>query len=394
MRVATCWSVVLLICLITTQAVAEKRVALIIGNSKYQHVPNLPNPANDAEAMALLLRNAGFDAVETRENLGINDMRRAVRDFSDRTHDADIAVIYYAGHGMEVGGTNYLVPIDATLRRDIDVSDETVSLDRMLEVMEPAKRLRLVILDACRDNPFTKSMARTMASRAIGRGLARIEPTTSDTLVAFAAKAGFTAADGDGAHSPFTTALLKYLVTPGLDVRLAFGRVRDDVLVSTSNKQEPFVYGSLGGATVTLALLTTEERTEPPPRIDADALTARDYEAAAQVGTKEAWDSFLVKYPGGFYSELARARRAKLTAIEPIPSRDPDRPAKTSEPTKIARPSTKQKKEVRIAKGDPYCARGNSGRESLRRAIRMGYANEAGVPEAIAQYRRQCGGNP
>src|SRR6202023_1711894 len=137
---------------------------------------------------------------------------------------------YYAGHGIEVNGVKYLVPVDATLRRDIDVEDETVSLDRLLQVLEPAKRLRLIILDACRDNPFTKSMARTMASRSVGRGLARIEPTTSDTLIAFAAKAGFTAADGDGAHSPFTTALLKYLVTPGLDVRLAFGRVRDDVL--------------------------------------------------------------------------------------------------------------------------------------------------------------------
>ena len=116
---------------------------------------------------------------------------------------------------MEVGGVNYLVPVDATLRRDIDVEDETVSLDRLLQVMEPAKRLRLVILDACRDNPFVKSMTHTMASRAIGRGLARVEPTTSDTLVAVAAKAGLTAADGGETHSPFTAALLKYIVTPG-----------------------------------------------------------------------------------------------------------------------------------------------------------------------------------
>jgi uncharacterized caspase-like protein len=293
-----------------TQARAEDRVALVIGNSAYQHVPNLTNPANDAGAITLLLKSAGFDIVETRANLGVNDMRRAVRDFSDKTRDAEIAVIYYAGHGMEVGGMNYLVPVDATLRRDIDVEDETVSLDRLLQVMEPAKRLRLVILDACRDNPFVKSMARTMASRTIGRGLARIEPTMSDTLIAFAAKAGLTAADGDKTHSPFTSALLKYLVTPGLDVRLALGRVRDDVMKTTANKQEPFVYGSLGGAVVTLASLSKEERMELPA--SADYIAARDYDSAAKIGTKQVWDAFLTKYPNGFYSDLARAQLARL----------------------------------------------------------------------------------
>lgn len=107
----------LLLCFVGTQAVAEKRVALVVGNGKYQHAPNLQNPTNDAGAITLLLRSAGFDVVDTGENLGINDMRRFVRDFSERTLDADIAVIYYAGHGIEVGGINYLVPVDATLRR-------------------------------------------------------------------------------------------------------------------------------------------------------------------------------------------------------------------------------------------------------------------------------------
>ncbi len=323
------------------KALADKRVALVIGNSAYQHVPRLPNPANDAGAVGILFKSAGFDSVEVQENLGVNEMRRVVRNFSDSVRDADIAVIYYAGHGMETGGINYLIPVDASLRRDIDVEDEAVSLDRLLQVMEPAKRLRLVILDACRDNPFTRSMARTMASRSIGRGLARVEPATSDTLIAFAAKAGLTAADGDGAHSPFTTALLKYLVTPGLDVRLAFGRVRDDVLASTGNKQEPFVYGSLGGAVVTLASLTAGERLDVPPA-DVDAPAARDYEAAAKLGTKEAWDAFLAKYPTGLYADLARAqlvKNASLPANAPTPhpsigskvTGKPNRPASAAE---------------------------------------------------------------
>jgi len=314
------WGVVTGICLIalasltTTRALADKRVALVIGNSAYLNVPKLSNPERDAEAMAALLRHAGFDSVQLESNLSIGDMRRVIRDFSDQTRDADTAVIYYAGHGLEAGGANYLIPIDATLHRDIDVEDEAVPLDRLLQVTERAKRLRLLILDACRDNPFTNSIAHTMASRAIGRGLARIEPSTSNTLVAYAAKAGSTAADGDGPHSPFALALLKSLVIPDLDIRLALGRVRDDVVRATTGKQEPFVYGSLGGDTVTLASLTTQDRQDRPITSDPDLLASRDYEAAGNVGTKEGWESFLQKYPKGLYADLAKAQLKKLEA--------------------------------------------------------------------------------
>jgi len=296
-------------------ALAEKRVALVIGNSAYSNVTSLPNPASDAEAMGILFKSAGFDVVEQRQNLVSAEMRRAIRDFSDKAQNADIAVIYFAGHGIEVDGVNYLIPIDSRLERDVDVEDEAVSLDRVLKMIEPAKRLRLVILDACRDNPFGKAMKRTIATRAIGRGLGPVEPPTSDTLIAFAAKAGSTAADGAGANSPFTTALLKHLVTPGLDVRLALGQVRDDVLKATGRKQEPFVYGSLGGSTVTLTALTKNEPV--PQRLDPNTDIARDYEAAAKVGTKEAWDAFLVTHPNGFYADLARAQRAKYEASKP-----------------------------------------------------------------------------
>jgi len=127
------------------------------------------------------------------------------------------------GHGIEMNGTNYLVPVDAVLEKDIDVEDETVSLDRVSQIIEQAKRLRVVIIDACRDNPFASGMKRTIGTRSIGRGLAKVDVTTADTLVAFAAKAGSTAADGEGANSPYTTALLRHLMTPGLDVRLALG---------------------------------------------------------------------------------------------------------------------------------------------------------------------------
>jgi len=298
-----------LFCLSTDPALADKRVALVIGMSKYQQVPRLANPARDADVVAALFKQAGFDTINNQRDLGIVDLRRVIREFSETSRDADIAVVYYAGHGIEVDGTNYLVPADAKLVSDFDIEDETVSLDRVLKALEGTKRLRLVILDACRDNPFANTMKRSLASRSVGRGLAKIEPTMSDTLIAFAAKAGAVASDGDGTNSPFATALVRHIAEPGLDLRLAFGRVRDDVLKSTGNRQEPFVYGSLGGQTMSLV---------PPAAKPADPETeARvDYELAAQVGTKEAWDSFLASHPNGLYANLARAQTSKLAAAQ------------------------------------------------------------------------------
>ncbi len=204
---------------------AEKRVALVIGNSNYQHVGRLSNPVNDGAAIAILLRSAGFAVVEPRSDIDLVQMRRAISDFAETLRDSDIAVIYFAGHGIEVDGTNYL-PFDAVLARDFDVEDETISLDCVLRAIEPARRLRLVILDSC--HPFTESIKRS--TRAIGGGLARVEPATPNALIAFAAKVGSTANDGNGEHSPFAAALLKHLDAPGLDVRLAPGEVRDAVM--------------------------------------------------------------------------------------------------------------------------------------------------------------------
>jgi uncharacterized caspase-like protein len=300
-----------LLCLSAGPALADKRVALVIGVSKYQQVPLLTNPARDADAVAALFKQAGFDVVNNQRDVGIVDLRRVIREFSETSRDADIAVVYYAGHGIEVDGTNYLVPADAKLVSDFDIEDETVSLDRVLKALEGAKRLRLVILDACRANPFANTMKRTVASRAIGRGLARVEPTVSDTLVAFAAKAGAVASDGKGddANSPFASALVKYIAEPGLDLRLAFGRVRDDVLKSTGNRQEPFVYGSLGGQTMSLVPAVAKPA-------DSEAQARVDYELAAQVSTREAWDSFLASHPTGLYANLARSQNNKLAAAE------------------------------------------------------------------------------
>lgn len=294
-------------------AFADKRVALVIGNSAYEKVTRLENPANDAGLMAETLKAAGFDTVDMRRDLKIDDMRRALRQFIDTSRDADVAVVYYAGHGIEVDGTNYLVPVDAVLERDTDIYDEALSLDRVLVSVEPAKQLRLVMLDACRDNPFARSMKRTIAARSIGRGLAKIEPTSPNTLIAFASKAGSTASDGDGQNSPFTAALARHVTKPGLDLRKAFGYVRDDVLKSTGNRQEPYVYGSHGGDDFSLVPSKAD-----PIGAQADPQTAvrHDYEFALQLGTRDGWDAFLSQHPEGFYANLAKGQVKKISAEE------------------------------------------------------------------------------
>ena len=297
---------------IERQRLAGNRVALVIGNSAYKNVASLPNPANDAAIVDSTLKGAGFDSVEIHLDIQLADMRRVLRDFADAARNADIAVVYYAGHGVEVDGSNYLIPTDAKLERDIDVYDEALSLDRVLAVIEPAKQLRLVILDACRDNPFVKTMKRTI-SRGIGRGLAQVEPMSPNTLVAYSAKAGSTAQDGDGSNSPFTIALSKHLTTPGLDVRRAFGFVRDDVLKTTNSKQEPFVYGSLGGDDVPLVPAKVVA-VAPAQPVNPQAEVRRDYELALQVGNKAAWDAFLAQHPDGFYSSLAKLQLDKISA--------------------------------------------------------------------------------
>jgi hypothetical protein len=298
---------VLALCFASQSALAEKRVALVIGNSNYQNVAPLTNPANDATAIAEMFRRASFDVVESRRDLKYMEMRRALRHFTDKARGADIAVIYFAGHGLEVDGVNYVVPVDATLERDADVDDEAIALNRILFAAEPATKLRLIILDACRDNPFAKKMQRTIAARSLGRGLVGVEANKPNTFIAFAAKEGTTAADGDGNNSPFSAALVKYLIKPGLDIRKAFGFVRDDVMNATGNQQEPYTTNSLGGNDVALV---------PAPAATANANTdvRRDYELAERVGTREAWDSFVTAHPSGFYADLAKAQRNKLAA--------------------------------------------------------------------------------
>jgi tetratricopeptide (TPR) repeat protein len=227
----------------------DRRIALVIGNSAYENVPALPNPERDAVLVAETLKRTGFASVTVRTNLRKDALVSALRDFATQAETADWAVVYYAGHGMEVGGINYLVPTDARIAADRDIGFEAVPLEQVLNAAERARKLRLVILDACRDNPFANQMKRTLtvASRSVTRGLAAIEPEAG-TLVVYSAKDGETALDGDGGtNSPFAIAFARNLQTPGLEVRRLFDFVRDDVMDMTDRRQKPFSYGSISG---------------------------------------------------------------------------------------------------------------------------------------------------
>lgn len=224
-----------------------RRVALVIGNSAYKAVAALPNPQRDADSVAAALRRTGFQSVTLASDLTREKLIDALRSFAAEAEKADWALVYFAGHGIEIGGVNYLIPVDAKLAADRDVQFEAVPLEQVMGAAEGAKKFRLVLLDACRDNPFAGQMRRTVATRSIGRGLAQVEPD-SGTLVVYAAKHGQTALDGDGANSPFVSAFVRRLAMPGLEIRKLFDLVRDDVMSATNRRQQPYSYGSVPGS--------------------------------------------------------------------------------------------------------------------------------------------------
>lgn len=228
-----------------------KRVALVIGNGAYLNAPKLPNPANDASDIATSLAQLRFK-VRKAQNLDRMAFLQLISEFSREATGAEIALIFYAGHGLEIDGENYLIPVDAKLETDIQVRFEAVRLDDVLASLEGVAGLRMVMLDACRNNPFLRSMKVTLASRSVGRGFARIEPTIG-TLVSYSAKEGTTASDGDGRNSPYTAAILAHIKQQGIEVNKFFRIVRDAVLANTGNTQEPYLYGSTSSEDVFLS---------------------------------------------------------------------------------------------------------------------------------------------
>ncbi|MEM7439766.1 MAG: caspase family protein [Pseudomonadota bacterium] len=279
-------------------AMAEKRVALVIGNSAYEHVSHLPNPQNDATDIAEALKRLGFD-VDRSINMSFRDTRLALRDFSAKASDADVALIYYAGHGVEIDRKNYMIPVNAEIKSDRDVEFEAIPLDQLLSAIQSSAGLKIVLLDACRNNPFLASMERTNATRSIGRGLARIEP--SNILVGYAAREGTLALDGGGRNSPYARALLDHLEQPGLELGKMLRKVRDQVFRTTEGLQEPFIYGSLPAEDIFLktgpqsAALALSAR-QPDPQEEKLKELLAGFGDAQKLDTLFGWDSFLEKY--------------------------------------------------------------------------------------------------
>lgn len=193
-----------------------------MGNSSYQNVPFLPNPVNDATDISASLTRLGFN-VETLLNAGYDDMRRALIDFSQQARGTDFALIYFAGHGVQMGGENWLIPVDAQLQTDLNVADEAIGLQSLTRAVSNTTKLGLVILDTCRSNLFLPKMETTNVQRAVERGFSRVEPS-DNVLVAYSARDGTTASDGSGRNSPFTQSLLRNIETPGLEVQFLFAR--------------------------------------------------------------------------------------------------------------------------------------------------------------------------
>jgi hypothetical protein len=224
------------------------RVALVIGIGKYQNVAALPNPPHDAQAVAASLRNLGFD-VDEKIDSTYTDLKEAIRLFGQRAAKADAAVVFYAGHGIQVDHENYLIPADADLQRERDLLYETIKLDIVMGEVARAKKVGLVILDACRDNPFVQRVASTLMARGLSssvKGLAKVDNVPPNTAVAMATRGDTIAEDGSGDHSPYTAAILAHLEVPGLELGLFFRSVRDTVLKATQGRQEPYFASSIG----------------------------------------------------------------------------------------------------------------------------------------------------
>jgi hypothetical protein len=306
-------------------AQAAKRVALVIGNSAYQNATPLKNPLNDATDVAARFRSLQFDVVEGID-LDMDDMRRTVREFVSKTEGAELAVFFYAGHGLQVNGSNYLVPVDANLSSVTDLQFETMPVDFILGPMEVNAKTSLVFLDACRDNPLARSLARSMGTRssAIGTGLAEIGGGIG-TLISYATQPGNVALDGEGRNSPFTTALLTHLGKPGAGITGTMTAVRRDVLASTKGKQVPWEHSSLTGIVV---LKPAAIQPEPPapgagtakddpggdprPRPGSTDIELTLWRAVETSDDPALFEDYLKRFPDGVFSAVARSRIAIL----------------------------------------------------------------------------------
>src|ERR1700716_351138 len=317
--------IVSLICMVFTAsaAKADRRVAFVVGNGAYKNVAHLPNPPVDAKAMAAVLRNVGFEVVEGT-NLTRDKMTEKLLDFGEKARGADVALFFYAGHGIAINGTNYLLPVDADIKSEMDVKlGSTINIDLTLEQTMADAKVKLVFLDACRDNPFANKIKSNSPTRSVSvqQGLAEMK-SSEGTLIAFATGPGQTALDGkEGANSPFTRALMANIAKPGVEIQQAMTQVRAQVNEETNKGQLPWGHTNLIGS------VYLNRKAAPAANAAAPAVTGTVAAAFPSGGSDvelEFWRSikesnkpeelnaYLTNYPNGQFKSLALARIASL----------------------------------------------------------------------------------
>ncbi len=291
-----------------------RKTALVIGNSGYLYAAPLANPTNDAKDISTKLTALGFEVVDGID-LSYVDLRLTVRKFIATLEGSEVALFYYAGHGMQVGGQNYMLPVDAQLRSEDDLEFEAITIASVLEAMERKSETNLVFLDACRDNPLAKTMSRSMGSRsaAVGRGLAR-QRGGLGTLISFSTQPGNVALDGEGRNSPYAEALLKHLGTPGQGILQSLIKVRLDVLTATGEQQVPWDSSSLTGEVVLTPSVGEEDAPITSLPLSAVGSSSRHYDEEIamwqrikDMNSPSAFKIYLEKFPDGLFAEVARA---------------------------------------------------------------------------------------
>jgi hypothetical protein len=316
----------------SSAALADKRVAFVVGNAAYKNVPQLPNPAIDAKSMARVLRNVGFDVVEGA-NLTRDAMTAKLLEFGKKSEGADVALFFYAGHGIAVNGTNYLLPVDADLKSEMDVKlGAAINVDLTLEQTMADAKVKLVFLDACRDNPFAAKIRSAKATRSVSvaNGLAEMK-SGEGTLIAFATGPGQTALDGEaGTNSPFTRALLANIAQPGLEIQQAMTKVRAQVNDETNKAQLPWGHTNLIGSVYLnpAAATASDAVVSTPVFAQAGEVELEFWRSIKDSNKVEELNAYLTNYPNGTFKPLAltapRQRRAiSPPASIPQPSRTP-----------------------------------------------------------------------
>jgi uncharacterized caspase-like protein len=378
--------VVFALALLAGSAVAaERRVALVVGVSAYRAVPPLRNTRNDASGVSAALGRLGFE-VDTVLDPDRSALETAVRRLGVQARGADVALFFYAGHAVESGGRNWLLPISADIRGGRDLRFESVELDALLEQLEGTARMAVVVLDACRDNPFRSVLGEAGRGVAPG-GLARVQAAVG-TLVVFSTAPGTVAADGDGANSPFTAALLKRIEAPGVEFRQVLAEVRRDVRAATHGRQVPWEQSAMEGALILKPVATAAP--EPVsagsarPELEADALFWDSVRASKDPADLKA---YLARFPDGVFAALARSRLRGLEAAGADPSR---RPTPADDGRQAREEEARKAAEMQAQEAVRKAAEMQAAREAARKATEMQAAQDAARKGAADQRAPQA----